>query len=610
MSDVIRLLPESVANQIAAGEVVQRPSSAVKELLENAIDAGAKTIKLIIKESGKSLIQLIDDGVGMSETDARLCFERHATSKISEANDLYKIKTMGFRGEALASIASVATVEMKTKRKNDETGTLIVIEGGELITHEPTVCPTGTSIVVKNLFFNIPVRKNFLKSNNVEYKNIVEEFIHVALSFPEISFIMSSEKTEIYHLMKGSLRNRILAIFGKKYDNYLIPFNEETPLVNISGFIGKPEAAKKSRGEQYFFVNKRFIRNPFFNHSVVNAYEGLISSDNYPFYVLFFELPHNKVDVNVHPTKTEVKFEEEQGIYMILKAVVKKALGQHHLAPKLDFEHESFLNSLKKLEKEKSNDDFRMKINVGECLTKQTQTYRSSSEKDWKELLKILDNKTGEDQQNRNESQLDLPGIDSSSDNDNSFNRSDSKIIQLHKTYILTSIHSGIILIHQQYAHQRILFEEYLRTELNKETPSQKQIFPEAIEFKETDYQIICELKSILEQMGFIIEDFGKRTLLFSGVPLNLNQINARDFIEELLEEYKNNLGNMPSSPIVLLAMSMACKLSIKVGEVLDKEEMDLLVNKLFACENPYYSPKGKAVFLKIDKAELDRKFD
>jgi len=614
MSDVIRLLPESVANQIAAGEVVQRPASVVKELLENALDAGAKSIKLTIKESGKSFIQIVDDGKGMSDTDARLCFERHATSKIKEAKDLFSIRTMGFRGEALASIASVASVELRTRQQGDETGTLIIIEGGELITQEPVATSPGTSIIVKNLFFNIPVRKNFLKSNNVEYKQIVEELIHVAMAFPEISFIMSSEKVEIYHLIKGSLRNRIIGIFGKKYDNYLVPVNEDTPLVRISGFVGKPDAAKKTRGEQYFFVNKRFIRNPFFNHAVVNAFEGLIPGDSFPFYVLFFEIPYEKVDVNVHPTKTEVKFEEEKEIYMILKATVKKVLGQVHFAPTLDFEHESFLNNLRKLENDKISDDLKLRVNVGTSSPSgriPIPSAQKSSEKDWKELLKILNHETEEKVPRHEESmQHVIPGLGVEKDYEENFSRQDNKLIQVHQKYIFTSIHSGIMLIHQQYAHQRVLFEEFMQNVQNKDTPSQKQIFPEAIEFTEGDFQIMNELKPLLEKMGFMIEEFGKRTYLFNGIPTNLKQINSKEFIEELLEEYKSNLGNVPSNPLVLLAQSMACRLAIKAGEILDKEEMSLLIDKLFACENPYYSPKGKPVFMKIDKSELDKKFE
>jgi len=607
MSDIINLLPESVANQIAAGEVVQRPASVVKELLENSLDAGSTTIKLMIKEAGKLLIQVSDDGKGMSERDARMCFERHATSKIAKAEDLYNIKSMGFRGEALASIASVATVELRTKQKDDIAGTLVIIEGGEMKVHEPCSCNNGTLITVKNLFFNIPVRKNFLKSNQVEYKQIVDEFFHVVIPNPHIRFIMSSEKTEIFHLIKSSLKSRIVSLFGKRLENQLISVQEETPLLKIHGFCGKPEAAKKSRGEQFFFVNNRFIRSSFFNHAVFSAYESMIPADNFPFYVLFLEIPYNKVDINVHPTKTEVKFQDEKDLYHIIKASVKKSLGQVHLAPKLDFEHESFLNNLKKIESNKISEDLKLKVSVGSENLHLKQDKISSSPKnsvgknEWKQLYEILEKHTKTETQPE-EKQLSFPETD--------IEIPENKFIQLHHKYIFTTIHSGFLVVHQQHAHQRIIYEEMLNAVNKDANPTQKQIFPESIEFSENEFSVFLEIKEKMEFLGFSFDTIGKRCISVNGVPAGFKIVNAKEYLDSVIDEYLNSFTTQDKDINENLAKAIAIKTSIKSGDSLTKEEMSMLIDKLFACENPYYSPKGKPVFMKVDKAELDKKFD
>lgn len=613
--DIIQLLPESVANQIAAGEVVQRPASVVKELLENAIDAGATTIKLVIKESGKSLIQVTDDGCGMSERDARMSFERHATSKISKAEDLFRIKTMGFRGEALPSIASVAMVELRTKKRDEPTGTLVVIEGGKVLKHEPCSCNDGTTITVKNLFFNIPVRKNFLKSNQVEYRNIVEEFYRVALAYPEIRFIFSAEKAEVFHLIKSSFKNRIIALFGKKYESLLINVEEKTPLVTITGFAGKPEAAKKTRGEQFIFVNGRFIRNAFFSHAVQSAYEGLIANDTFPFYVLFLEINPQKVDVNVHPTKTEVKFQDEKDIYQIIKATIKKSLGQVHIAPKLDFEHEAFLNNLKRIELEKTAEELRLGVKIGKPedfhLSKPMKIsgLSKASHNEWQQLYDILlQTEKVEKEPAFGQEQLKLPADDNETDELRDV--PENKFIQLHHKYIFTPIHSGFIVIHQQHAHQRIIYEEVLKRIKNQIAGSQKQIFPEIVEFNEVDYQLFTELKPELEKAGFMFEPAGKRALLVSGIPAGIITGNIQNYFQEIIEEYKSNLHSEKKEIAENIAVAIAMKSGIRSGDILSKEEMSLLVDKLFACENPYFSPKGKAIFMKVDKSELDKKFD
>jgi len=609
MLDVIHLLPDAVANQIAAGEVVQRPASVIKELLENSLDAGAKNIKVIIKESGKTFIQVTDDGIGMTERDARMCFERHATSKISKAQDLYCIKSMGFRGEALASIASVAMVELRTKRKDDANGTLIVMEGGELKIQEPCSCNNGTSITVKNLFYNIPVRRNFLKSNQIEYKHIIDEFFHAAIPNPEVRFILSSEKNEVFHLIKSSLKNRLVALLGKRYESQLISVQEETHLVKISGFSGKPESAKKSRGEQFFFVNNRFIKSNFFNHAVTSAYEAMIPSDSFPFYVLFLEVPYEKVDVNVHPTKTEVKFQEEKEIYHILKASVKKALGQVHLAPSLDFEHESFLNNLKNIENTKISDNLKLKITTGRDFQHSNKvdkftTRQSVSQSEWKQLYEILESKNIDEKPK----QKTIP--EQNTEIEEKWQIPENKFIQLHNKYIFTTLQSGFLVVHQQHAHQRILYEELLSLFKKENNPSQKQIFPEVIEFPENDFQIFSEIQENMEHLGFSFDKLGKRTIAINGVPAGIKIINVKEYIESVIEEYLNSFTSQDTDLKENLAKAISLKSSVKSGEILSKEEMSALIDNLFACENPYYSPKGKAVFLKVDKTELDKKFE
>jgi DNA mismatch repair protein MutL len=616
LPDLIHLLPESVANQIAAGEVVQRPASVVKELLENSIDAGAQNIKLVVKEAGKSFIQVVDDGCGMSETDARMSFERHATSKIFKAQDLFNIRTLGFRGEALASIASVSSVEMKTRRKEDQMATQIVIDGGELKSHQPGAGPVGTSITVKNLFYNIPVRKNFLKSDSIEFKHIMETFTNIALANPDIKLIMSTDKTEIFHLNTGSLRQRIIGLFGKKYDSSLVPVEENTAIVKIGGFIGKADQAKKTRGEQYLFVNKRFIRNPYFNHAIISAYESLLPAETFPFYTIFLEIPSDKIDVNVHPTKTEIKFEDEKAIYVFIRTAVRKSLSQYHVAPSLDFEQEAFNTQM--IDPGVRKPDSSINIRIGSdyasfpsrsSVPGSSSISRKASGKEWDELYKILGDKA---------ENIDKPlfpdsplGNDKNNDPDLSLLPDDEsqKILQLHQKYIFTTIRSGVMIISQHLAHQRILYEEFLNSLKSKQSSSQKQLFPEAIEFSPADLPILKDMLEDLESLGFIMEPFGKKAYLISGIPADIKIENPGRFIEKMLEDFKHNLGNRSIDKKELLAKVLAQNASILPGQILSREEMQMMIDKLFACENPYFSPYGKPILLKIDLGDLDKKF-
>jgi len=618
MSDIIHLLPDSVANQIAAGEVVQRPASVVKELLENALDAGSTQITLLIKEAGKTLIQVTDDGCGMSETDARMSFERHATSKIVKADDLFNIHTLGFRGEALPSIASVSRVELKTRRKEDETGTLIIVEGGSLKTHEPAGCNQGTTVSVKNLFFNIPVRKNFLKNDSVEYRQIMDFFVNIALVNPEVRFILINDKTEIFHLNKGSIRQRLTSLLGKRFDSMIVPVNEDTPIVKISGFIGKPDFAKKKRGEQYMFVNKRFIRNPFFNHAILAAYEGILPAESFPFYAIFLDVPPDKIDVNVHPTKTEVKFAEERAIYLFIRTAVKKSLSQHHVAPSLDFEQEAFYKQVQGDEFSGNSDrNKQMKIDQGTgSKTSSPSIQHGGSGKithdDWKELLKVLDTEAVEKD---NKAPVDFTMDESSEilENEESLpagNTKESQIFQLHQKYIFTPIRSGFMLIHQQYAHQRILYEESLKQIGSNVAFSQKKLFPEVIEFSKPDFSLMKELLPDLESIGFDLEIFGTNSFIINGVPADLKIDSIQDFIEKMFEDFKNSLGAKDTDKKERLSKALAINASVKPGTTLSKEEMTTIIDKLFACENPYFSPAGKAVLLTISKAEIDKKFE
>ena len=606
MSDIIQLLPDAVANQIAAGEVVQRPASAVKELMENAIDAGADKIKLIVKDGGKSLIQLIDNGCGMSITDARLCFERHATSKIRKADDLFAIRTMGFRGEALASIAAIAHVELKTRRVEDELGTRIEIAGSEVVQQEPEALPAGTSISIKNLFYNIPARRNFLKSNAVEMRHIVEEFQRVALAHADIHFTLHSDGQELFHLPAESLKQRIVHVFGNSYNQRLVPVAEETTIINLNGFIGKPEYAKKTRGEQYFFVNNRFVKDPYLNHAVVKAYEGILPADSFPLYVLFIAIDPAKIDINVHPTKTEIKYDDERAIYAILQSAVKRSLGRYNITPTLDFNQEtgfSRMISPKPLEEiTPPSITFNPDYNPFDGGKPNEGKRQSAVPDQWEALYQIAEKRT--------DTQLPLHG----GEQDTAIEpiRTGSKHpVQLHNRYIMSQIHSGFILIDQQAAHERILFEQFRQQQENRPGASQQSLFPQTVTFTGSDFQLISDLLPDIRALGFQIREFGKNTFVIEGIPADLTTgLDEHEVLHRLLEDYKHNQARLTLPKREQLIRSLARHAAIRPGIELTTEDMADLIDRLFACEMPNVSLNGKPIILTFTLRELMEQFE
>lgn len=606
MSDIIQLLPDAVANQIAAGEVVQRPASAVKELIENAIDAGADRIRLIVKGAGKSLIQVVDNGCGMSVTDARRCFERHATSKIRKAEDLFAIRTMGFRGEAMASIAAIAHVELKTRRVEDELGTVVEIEGSDVVRQEPAALPAGTSICVKNLFYNIPARRNFLKSNPVEMRHIVDEFQRVALAHPHIFFSLHSDEQELFHLPPESLKQRIVHIFGGGYNQRLVPVEEETTIINLKGFIGKPEYAKKTRGEQFFFVNNRFVKDPYLNHAVIKAYEGLLPPESYPLYVLFIEIDPAKIDINVHPTKTEIKYEDERAIYAILQSAAKRSLGRYNITPTLDFNQETGFSDMispKPLEEiTPPSVTFNPHFNPFDSGRSGGGKQSAAIPQHWDALYQIA--------QKPIPAQLGLHGEEA----DESAARSQpakKQPFQLHNRYIVSQIHSGFIVIDQQAAHERILFEQFCQQLESRQGASQQNLFPQTVTLNSADFQLITDLLPDIQALGFQLREFGKNTFVVEGIPADLTSgVSERQMLEQLLEDYKNNQAELKLPKREKLARSLARHTAIKPGVVLSTDDMAELIDRLFACDMPNVSLNGKPVILTFTLQELSERFE
>ncbi len=597
MADIIKLLPENISNQIAAGEVVQRPASAVKELLENAIDAEASQISLIIKEGGKTLIQVIDNGKGMSETDARMCFERHATSKISTTDDLFAIKTKGFRGEAMAAIASVTQVELKTKTANANAGTCVIIEGGNFVSQEPCQNPQGTSVSIKNLFFNVPARRNFLKDDAVELRHMIDEFERVALAHPEISFKLNSNNNEVYNLQQSSLINRITGLLGNNLKDKLVSVNEESPTITIRGYVGTPSSAKKRRGLQYFFVNNRFIKNAYLHHALMGAYEQLISTDEFPAYFLFIDVPPNTIDINISPTKTEVKFEDEKNLYAILKTSVKRALGKNNLAPSIDFDVEQIV-------------EFNYGTQTGPIKTPQiavNPSYNPFSEK--KEGAKDNSN-----WQSLYQDYINPNTATSLPQDENLFKKEEAhftvpeKFFQLQLRYIVAAYADGLLLIDQQRAHERILYEHYKKA-TQHQSPSQQELFPQTMELSSSDMLLLNELNEDLKKLGFDIIPFGKDTVVIQGVPADLSALNSAEVLFGLLENYKLNNLDVKLDKGENICRSLAKNTSIKYGKELQPEEMKLLMEHLFACEEHSFSPTGKVVYTRVDSIDLDKLF-
>lgn len=598
MSDIIQLLPDHVANQIAAGEVVQRPASVVKELLENSIDAGATTIKLIIKDSGKTLVQIIDNGKGMSVTDARLSFERHATSKIRTAEDLFQLHTKGFRGEALASIAAIAHVEMKTKLEEQELGSQIKIEGSKIISQDMVGTSKGTSIAVKNLFYNIPARRNFLKSDIVETRHIIDEFQRVALAHPEIAFSLHHNGNEVYHLNDCNLRKRIVSIFGSKMNEKLVPIDEETEMISMTGFVAKPEYAKKKRGEQFFFVNNRFVKSPYLHHAIVAAFDGLLEHGTHPSYFLYLNVPTKSIDINIHPTKTEVKFDDEKAIYAILRATVKHSLGQYSIAPVLDFNRDATLDTPYDFNKRQGTPSA-PKISVDPNFNpfqkeQQLRTTYQAPRKDqgnW-ESLYVTTEQVEQHQEALFQKEAE---------------HQTNKTFQIQKKYLLSSIKSGVVLIHQSLAHQRVLYEEFLENITVKEANSQQLLFPITISFSSSEIETIYSMKSDLESAGFAFDEFTKDSITIKGTPTEISESQVNTVLEELLDTINMEVPDANLNPFDRMAKSFAKSLAIKTGTYLSQKEQESLVNNLFLCKEPSTSPSGKATFKTLTLNEIDQ---
>ena len=585
--DIIQLLPDHIANQIAAGEVIQRPASAVKEMLENALDSGATSIKLFIKDSGKTLIQVVDNGCGMSETDARMSFERHATSKIRKADDLFNIKTMGFRGEAMASMAAIAHVELCTKLTNEELGTKIVIEGSDIKKQEETICANGTSVKIKNLFYNVPARRNFLKSDKIETKHIIDQFSRVALANPEIAWILFLDNKEYYHLDSSNFRQRIVNIIGGKINEKLVPIEEETNLVKISGFIGKPEAAKKTRGEQYFFVNGRFIKSYYLNHAISKAFTDLIADNYHPSYFINLEINPKMVDINIHPTKTEIKFENEQAIYAILRSSVKKSLGKYNIAPTLDFNTEPNFDIPIKMQNTTASEP-KIKVNSN------YNPFTENSEPETKDTNNLYQNNFEEEIQ----TEINLSEIENNS----------SDLFQLNNQFIVSKSEEGLILINQQRAHQRILYE-YYKENLNSNLPSQQLIFPTKLDFSKSEIEEIRHIENKLNKFGFHIEIENNKLEVLS-VPPQCTEENLQVLFNDFLKETELNDTDLKEKIETKISKILSTKTGIKSGQKLQKEEMQMIVSKLMKCEIPSVSPFGQSCFFNISLTDITKKLN
>ncbi|WP_303312052.1 DNA mismatch repair endonuclease MutL [Hymenobacter sp. BT730] len=655
MADIIQLLPEYLANQIAAGEVVQRPASVVKELLENAVDANASQVQLIVKEAGKQLVQVVDNGTGMSATDARMSLERHATSKIRTTDDLFRIRTLGFRGEALASIAAVAQVELRTKQREQDTGTLLLIEGSQITSQQPVACPDGTSISVKNLFFNVPARRNFLKSNAVEMRHILDEFQHVALANPHIGFSLYQNDLEVFNLPAGKLSQRIVALLGNGYKEQLAQVEEVTPFLAVKGYIGKPESAKKSRGDQFFFVNNRFIRSAYLNHAVLTAYEGLLPKDTHPFYVLFLELDPKAIDINVHPTKTEIKFEDEKTVYAIVRAAVKQSLGLHNMAPSLDFDGNVNFAPIQPLRLSPdaknpfdSNNDFQPDALAnaasraaapGSPGTGRTSSQEATdayarqlpprpteqAKRELEQFYKSLGQISVPDVEHEAtavgvpvpsaaalvESQPELlpepsPALPLPEPPVNPGN----KVIQLHQQYLLVPVKSGIMLIDQIAARERILFEQYAQQLERENATSQTLLFPRTITFSPQDFAVLSELTEELQALGFRYSEFGRYTIAVEGIPADVPASDEKELLEGIIEQFRTHSGTVRLDQREQMARAMARRVAAKASNArLSEVEMNALVDRLFACQVPNYTPDGRHTLVLLELGQLQDLF-
>jgi len=588
MSEIIQVLSEAVANQIAAGEVIQRPASVVKELVENAVDASASKIKVLIKDAGKTLIQVIDNGSGMSEQDAQRCFERHATSKISSAEDLFSIRTCGFRGEALASMAAVAEVILKTCRESDELGTQIRMAGSKLESKEPVQTPVGSNFQIRNLFYNIPARRKFLKSDQTELRHIINEFNHVALTHPEISFVLDHNQTEVFRLPVSNLRQRIIGIFGKSLNSYLIPLESDTSMITINGFIGKPEHARRTYGEQFFFVNNRFIKHPYFHKAVLNGYDQILAADHIPSYFIYFTIDPSHIDVNIHPSKIEVKFEDEQAIWQILLASVKKAIGKNNLSPSLDFDTEGVID-IPVLSRETeirqptidTNPAYNPFAGENTYERKASTPYLDERFEGWEQLFEPTSGTQTVSQKN----------------------------LQIRNKYILSAVKSGVMLIDQRKAHERILYERMIDALAEQKPLAQQSLYPETIALNASDYQVCLEMMAPMEQLGFDIRDLGNNNVVVHGFPSDMKPAEAKDTVELMIEQYKNLQGLDETEQAERVSRAAAKASAIHYGTQLNDLEMQELIDQLFACANPNYTPSGSLIVSILDLEALDALF-
>lgn len=607
MADIIQLLSDHIANQIAAGEVIQRPASAVKELLENAIDAGATEIQLVIKDAGKELVQVIDNGKGMSPTDARMSFERHATSKIRNIDDLFSIRTMGFRGEALASIAAVAQVELKSKQEGTDIGTRICIEGTEVKLQEPCATTKGTNIMVKNLFFNVPARRHFLKSNTTELRHVIDEFTRIALAHPRIAFRLWHNGVEQFHLEAGNLKTRIVGLLGGTYEKNLVPAEEQTDYINISGFIGKPEAATRTRGMQFFFVNNRFIRSPYLHHAVVNAYDGLIEKESFPFYVLFMETDPARVDVNVHPTKQEVKFDDDKMMYAYLNAAVKHALARYNIAPSLDFSLAPEVTKLPSVNIPATQDQVTQteRSYLYNAFTQKNQAHfidKSNGLQQWKELYAIAQKPAQPFHQTEPTTQA-APTLHQQND---AIPSGHQNILLVQGAMLVTTVKSGLMIIHIRRAQERIWYERLLQEWNNGQTPSQQLLFPVSYEPAPHDALLLADVLPDLARIGFDIAPFGQHTFVVQGMPSGLPAGEEKNILDEVVDQLRHETNDAVSQRSDRLLAQLARRLSRNTQAIQQTETQQALIDELFACTQPEYTPDGKRVFSMLRKDALD----
>ncbi|MDE5418398.1 DNA mismatch repair endonuclease MutL [Labilibaculum sp. DW002] len=659
MSDIIQILPDSVANQIAAGEVVQRPASVVKELVENAIDAGSTSIKINLKDAGKTLIQIIDNGCGMSATDARLAFERHATSKIKAAKDLFAIRTMGFRGEALASIAAIANVELKTKRTEDELGTHLVIDGSELASQDSIACPPGSNFIVKNLFYNVPARRKFLKANSTELRNIITEFQRITLANPEIEFQLIHNDAEVYNLTPSNTRQRIVNIFGRSINTRLISIDTNTSIVKLTGFIGKPKNAKKRTDEQFFFVNDRYMRHPYFHKAVLLAYDKILPPDTIPPYFIFFEVDPKIIDINIHPTKTEIKFEDEQAIFQIIQASIREALGKFNIVPSIDFDEDTSLeipvagqnseieapmikvnpefnpfeadsnynpfdgeksyNPFDEERKSFESNQFYQEFKAKTPPPSSTPTKKEVPEK-WETLYEEPAKKEKEEKLSQAaidrenipdyfQPQQSMPEFTQKTLQPKEQIQKAKNFFQLKNKYILTPIRSGLMIIDQRKAHERILFEKFINSLENHQGIAQQTLFPQTIELNASDYTLLQVIIEDVRALGFDIREFGKKTFVINGTPADIQNCEPKELVENLLANYKSNQMDVKLKVRENLAKSLAKASALNYGKTLSNEEMSSILDQLFACTTPNFTPDGKAIISVLESQELESRF-